>query len=136
MEQRNKDVVRRYVDELWNDLRYGVIDQVLAPDVLAHAPDGTEERGSQRFRQLIPSIRKAFPDLHLTIDEMLAEGDRVALRLRIRGTHEGDFAGIAPTHRRVDAAEWFFVRLSGGRIVEYWYLRDQDRLLRQLQAKE
>src|ERR1044072_3736899 len=96
-QRENKEVVKRYVDGLWNQLRYELIDQVFVPEVVAHAPNGMEERGSQRFHQVIPAVRKAFPDLHLTIDDVLAEGDRVAVRLRITGTHEGEFAGMAPT---------------------------------------
>jgi predicted ester cyclase len=136
VERDNKEVVTEYIDGLWNQLRYDLIDQVLSPTVVAHASDGTNERGSQRFHQVIPAVRSAFPDLHLTIEEMLAEGDRVAVRLRINGTHEGDFADLAPTHRRIDVQEWFFFRLADSRIVEYWYLRDQEGLLRQLRASE
>jgi len=130
--ERNKDVVRRYTEELWNNLQYDLIDQVLASDVLAHAPDGTQEQGNQRFRQVIPYLRTAFPDLHISIEKMIAEDDHVAVRLRVKGTHQGDFAGMAPTGKVFEFPEWFFLRLWDGKIVEYWYLRDQEGLLQQL----
>jgi len=130
--KRNKEIVRRYIEELWNGQQFELIDEILAPDLLSHNPDGTDEQGNQRFLQVIPGVRKAFPDLHLTIEDMVAEEDRVAYRLTIRGTHEGEFAGVAPTHKRVTATEMFIMRLSGGRIIESWYVRDQEGLIRQL----
>jgi steroid delta-isomerase-like uncharacterized protein len=130
--ERNKDVVRRYTEELWNNLQYDLIDQVLASDVLAHAPDGTQEQGNRRFRQVIPYLRTAFPDLHMTIEQMIAEDDHVAVRLRVTGTHQEDFAGMPPTGKVFAFPEWVFLRLWNGKIVEYWYLRDQERLLQQL----
>ncbi len=132
---RNKEVVRLYINELWNNLRYELVEEILSPDLVSHASDGSVERGNQRFRQVIPLVRQAFPDLNLIIEEMVAEGDRVALRLRITGTHQGEFAGIAPTNNRVDVPEWFFIRLADGKIVETWYLRDQQMLLQQLTGK-
>lgn len=133
---RNKEIIRRYIDEVWNGQQFALIDEILAPDLVCHEPDGTDVQGNQRFRQVIPMLRKAFPDLHLTIEELVAQEDRVAFQLTIRGTHEGEFAGIAPTHKRVTATEMFIMRLSGERIVEYWYVRDQAGLIRQLRAEQ
>lgn len=130
--ERNKEIVRLYIDGLWNNLQYELIEQVLDSDVVAHAADGTEEVGRERFRQVIPSIRNALPDLHLAIEEMVAEGDRVAVRLRATGTHKGELFGIAPFGRVLDVPEWFFFQLSDGKIVEYWYLRDHALIQRQL----
>jgi steroid delta-isomerase-like uncharacterized protein len=135
VQRANKEVVRRYVEELWNGQRFELIDQVLTPDVVAHAVDGSVELGNQRFRQVIPRIRQAFPDLQLTIEEVVAEGDRVALRLRASGTHKGTLFGIEPSGRHLDQPEWFFFRLAGGKIAEYWYLRDHAEWRRQLQPQ-
>lgn len=132
MNTRNEDVVRLYIEGLWNDLRYELIEQILAPDVVAHAADGTQEYRRERFRQVIPYLRSAFPDLHLSIEEMITDGDRVAFRLRARGTHTGEAFGIAPSGKALDLPEWFFMRLSDGKIAEYWYLRDHALLHRQL----
>jgi steroid delta-isomerase-like uncharacterized protein len=132
---QNKEVVRLYIEGLWNDLRYELIEQILAPDVVAHAADGTQELGRERFRQVIPYLRTVFPDLHLTIEEMVAEGDRVAFRLRAKGTHKGEGFGVAPSGKTLDLAEWFFMRLVEGKIVEYWYLRDHALLRQQLTEK-
>lgn len=66
------------------------------------------------------------------IEEMTAEGDRVALRLRARGTHKGEAFGMAPSGRIIDLPEWFFFRLSDGKIVESWYLRDHAQLFNQM----
>ena len=63
---RNKVIVRRYIEELWNDLQFDLVDEILAPDLVSHNPNGTLEHGNQRFRQVIPRLRTAFPDLHLT----------------------------------------------------------------------
>ena len=132
---QNKEVVRLYIEGLWNELRYELIEQILASDVVANAADGTQEVGRERFRQVIPYLRTVFPDLYLTIEEMVAEGDRVALRLRAKGTHKGEGFGISPSGKTLDLAEWFFMRLSDGKIIEYWYLRDHALLRQQLTQK-
>ena len=134
--ERNKHIVRLYIEELWNNLQYDLIDQILASNLLVHAPDGAQERGNQRFRQLIPYLRTAFPDLHLSIEQVIAEGDSVALRVRVTGTHQGEFAGFAPTRKALEFPEWFFMRLWDGKIVESWYLRDQEGLLQQLRQEQ
>jgi steroid delta-isomerase-like uncharacterized protein len=135
VQRTNKEVVRRYVEELWNGQRVELVDQVLTPDVVAHAGDGSLEHGNQRFRQVIPMVRQAFPDLHITIEALVAEGDQVAARLRMRGTHKGRLFGIEPAGRPLDLPEWFFFRLADGKIAEYWYLRDYVELRRQLQPQ-
>ena len=99
-DEHNKEIVRLYVEGLWNDLQYDLIEQVLAEDVVAHAADGTQEHGRERFREVIPMLRKSFPDLYLDIEEMIAEGDRVALRLRVNGTHLGEAFGYGPTGKK------------------------------------
>jgi steroid delta-isomerase-like uncharacterized protein len=133
-DEKQKAVIRLYIEELWNNRRFELIDTVLAPDLLAHNPDGTKIRGNQRFREVIPRIHKAFPDLHLTIEDMITEGDKVACRLTLEGTHQGEFAGILPTQRRIKVIGMYIMRLAEEKIVEYWWLRDQAGLLQQLQA--
>ena len=134
--ERNKHIVRLYIEELWNNLQYDLIDQILAPDLLVHAPDGTQELGNQRYRQVIPYLRTAFPDFHLSIEQVIAEGDSIAFRLVVTGTHKGEFAGLAPTGKALKIPEWFFMRLWDGKIVESWVLRDWYGLLQQLQQEQ
>ena len=132
--EKQQAIVKLYVEELWNNCRFELIDTILAPNLLAHNPDGTETWGNQRFRETIPRIRKAFPDLHITIEDVMTENDKVACRLTLEGTHQGEYADILPTQRRIKVTAMYIMRLAEEKVVEYWWLRDQAGLLQQLQA--
>ncbi len=109
-----------------------VIDQVIAPDFVNHtAPPGvppTREGG----RQLMALFRAAFPDGHMTIEDMLAEGDKVVTRKTFHGTHQGEFMGIPPTGRQVAIQVIDIVRVVEGQVVEHWNAVDNLGLLQQL----
>lgn len=100
--QRNKAVVRRFVDA-WNEADLAVIDEIVAPDAEHHDPmDPPDLRpGPAGEKQLIEIYQSAFPDATLEIEDMLAEGDRVATRWTAAGTHEGEFMGVEPTGNEV-----------------------------------
>lgn len=108
------------MDEVVNEGDTDVIDELFAPEL---AP---------RMRRLFGSFRSAFPDWREEIVELVAEGDRVAGRFRCYGTHEGEFLGAAPTGRRQEVDEVFFLRVEGGRFVDFWALEDNRARSRQL----
>lgn len=130
----NKSLARRYVEQVVNEGNLNALDELASPNyrryVSPTAPPLTPEVQKQR----LAGFRTAFPDLHLTVEDMIAEGDRVAFRGTVRGTHRGTFLGIAPTGKQVMASAFDFVRIENGRIIEHWGGPDLFNLLQQLGA--
>ena len=93
----NKEIVRRFSDDLWDRGNLIAGDQVLAVDVIEHNPLPGQGAGREGHKQVVTLFRSAFPDLHVVTEDLLEEGDRVALRWRAEGTHRGDLMGLAPT---------------------------------------
>jgi predicted ester cyclase len=131
----NKDVVRRMVEECINGYRPELLDAVVSADVRVHpgtpgtAPD-TE--GIEELRGAVHGFRSTFPDLHIALDQLVAEDDLVTARWTATGTHTGELAGIAPTNRAVRWGGMDVYRLADGRIVEWWRNDDFVWLLSQL----
>jgi steroid delta-isomerase-like uncharacterized protein len=127
--EENKAVVRRLYMELFNKGRTELIDELYAPDYVSHtaAPAARQDRG-----QVATRLRTTFPDLHVTIEDLLAEGDKVMSRVTIRGTDTGGFQGRPPTGRRIEIAAMVVRRIVDGKIAEAWELSDQAGLQRQL----
>jgi predicted ester cyclase len=133
--EENKAVVRRMVEDCVNTARADLLEQFVATDLRMHpgtpgtAPD-TE--GIDGLRAAFRQFRVTFPDLHVTLDEVLAEGALVAARWTATGTHDGPFAGIEPTGRRVTWGGTDVYRLAEGRVVEWWRNDDFVWLLHQV----
>jgi len=126
----NKAAIRRYLDEAWNKGNMDIIDELMAPEYVRYFPTMQLDREGQKQR--IAGFRRAFPDLHLDVDRILAEGDHVAFRVSIRGTHQGPFRGIAPTGKHVTITATDIVRLDNGKVIEHWGNLDELSLLQQL----
>jgi steroid delta-isomerase-like uncharacterized protein len=128
----NKAIVRRFYEEVWNKGNLTVADQLLAPDVLDHtAPPGLPP-GREGHKQLVTMFRTPFPDLDSTIEDQVAEGDTVVSRLRVRGTHQGEFFGVPPTSKQFTITSIDLDRIGDGKIVEHWSIADQLGLMQQL----
>ncbi|GAA0273956.1 ester cyclase [Streptomyces polychromogenes] len=108
------------------------IDEVFAPDVLFHAPVPNGATGAQALKQVWVVLLRAFPDLHVTVEDVIAEGDKVVFRNTVTGTHQGDYRGLPPTGKPVRYGEIFIFRFAGGRIAEVWGVVDVLAQLRQL----
>jgi steroid delta-isomerase-like uncharacterized protein len=120
-----KAIVRRFLDELVNAGRPDAAPEILAADHVLHPFDGSEPiRGGTVFAKLIAGIRVSFPDWHNTLDDLVAERDRVAFRYTEGGTHRGEFDGIAATGRAVVVRGIDIVRIEDGRIAETWVSTD------------
>lgn len=134
--ETNKLVVRRFFDEVWNEGRFDVLDELIAPDAADHDPQSPfpELRGPEMVRRTVSMYRSAFPDTHMRVEAMIADGDLVATRWTATGTHEGELMGLAPTRRRVELTGMSFDRFDGGRVVETWTNWDTLGLMRQLGA--
>ena len=133
--EQNKALVRRLMEEVFDRGNISLIDELFAPDFVEHEelPPGipTDREG---VKQLSLMLRSAFPDLKATIDDLLAEGDKVAARMTWRGTHKGEFMGIPPTGKSVSVGVIDVVRFAGDKFVEHWGLMDTASMMQQLGA--
>ncbi|MCL7418099.1 MAG: ester cyclase [Halalkalicoccus sp.] len=137
VEEQNKGLVRRFVREVVNAGDYEVVDELFAAEYVRHDPTLPEEkRGPGGFKETVEMWRTAFPDVEMTIDAMVAEGDLVAFRATETGTHEGTFMGIEPTGKRVELTGNVMHRLEDGKLVETWASFDMLGLMEQLGAIE
>ncbi len=130
--EENKAVFRRYVEEVGNEGNLDLAEEIF-DRYLAHQPDGSVlERGPEDVKRFMGEFRSAFPDFHTTIEDQIAEGDRVATRWTMRGTHEGEFRGISPTGKQITVTGIGIFRFSDGKVVESWDNFDQLGMMQQL----
>ena len=132
--EANKALLRRYIEDVWHQGNLAALDDYLSADYRRHVSPTVPPLTLDGQKQRLAGFRSAFPDIALTLEDVLAEGDRVVFRSTIRGTHKGAFQGIAPTATRVTVALLDMVRIQDGRIVEQWGGPDLLDLLRQLGA--
>ena len=133
--EENKAIVRRVNDEIWSEGRLDVIDELIADDFVATIVGAPEQiRGPQGFREFVVMYRTAFPDLRITVDEQIVEGETVVTRWTATGTNEGELMGIPATGKQATTAGININRISGGKLVEGWGLFDQLGLLQQIGA--
>ncbi len=128
----NKAVSRRAFEEMWNKGNLTVADEIYATNFVQRSP--TNPRDLEAYRQYVSTTRTAFPDLYFTIEDMIAEGNKVVARFTVTGTHKGQFLGISPTGKQVVVTGISIDRHEGGKIVEHWGNSDQLGLLQQLGA--
>ena len=133
--EENKALVRRWFEELFNEAKLDLADEIVTPEHVSHDPSTPEHLpGPEGERQLVTLVRGAFPDGRITIEDLVAEGDRVAVRWTFRGTHRGEFVGVAPTGNRVEMGAMDLFRVAGGKIAETWASVDMMTMMRQLGA--
>jgi steroid delta-isomerase-like uncharacterized protein len=128
MSEENKALARRYLEEIWDKGNVDLIDELFTTDFVRHGPPAVEGevRGPEGFKGLVSTYHAGFPDFQVTIDDMIAEGDSVVSRWTVRGTHQGELMGNAPTGNQVTFTGYLFDRISGGKIEEEWV--DYDTL--------
>jgi predicted ester cyclase len=117
-----------------NEGDLSALDELAAPGYVNHSAPAGVPANREGLKQLTAMFRRAFPDGRMTIEDMVAEGDRVATRKTFRGTHRGELMGIPPTGREVAIGLIDIVRLGGGKVVESWSVADDMGLLQQLGA--
>lgn len=132
--EENKVTIRRFVEEFKNRANHGIVDTLFAPNFVHHFPDSRLPHGREGMKLLGRSVVVAFPDVHATIEDMVAEGDRVVERTTARATHKGVFNGIPATGKKVVWTETHVYRLENGKVVEYWPQIDMLALLMQIGA--
>jgi steroid delta-isomerase-like uncharacterized protein len=133
MSEHNKAIVRRLFAELWNTGNLSMADQIFAP-TYEHHDSSTPDfgRGPDSEKKRASLYRNAFPDMHLTIEDVIAEGETVMTRWSCQGTHKGDLNGIAPTGKRITINGVTIARVSAGKIVEGFVNWDALGLMQQL----
>ncbi len=133
MSEQNKTVVRRLFDELWNKGNLSVADELFTPNYDHHDPSTPDfGRGPESEKKRATLYRTAFPDLRLTIEDIIAEGETVVARWSCRGTHKGDLSGIAPTGKQFTISGVTIARLANGKMAEGWINWDALGLMQQL----
>jgi steroid delta-isomerase-like uncharacterized protein len=133
--EQNKSLVRQMVEEIFNRGNMTRADEFLAPDFVEREelPPGVP-RDREGVKQLTTMLRSAFPDFTATIDDMVAEGDKVVMRMTWRGTHKGEFMGVPPTGKSVSFGVIDIIRIAGGKFAEHWGQMDSMGLMQQLGA--
>ena len=120
VEEKNKALVREFLEEAWGKGNIAAVDEFMAADYVEHPRPSTLPPGTEGLKQLIAAYRTAFPDLKMILDDIFAEGDRVAFRWSVNGTHLGDWLGIPPTGNHVTATGITLFRIVFGKVVESW----------------
>lgn len=131
----NKSILRRYFEEAWNEGRLEMLDEIVAPNYVNHDPavPGLPP-GPEGLKPIIAGFRAAFPDLHFSIEDQIAEGDKLVTRWTMRGTHLGEFMGLPPSGKQVTSGGMQIERVVNGQIVEHWRKSDDLGLMQQLGA--
>jgi steroid delta-isomerase-like uncharacterized protein len=128
----NKAIMRQIVNEVWKQGKLDTIDALVAPSYVYHGPGGLEMRGPEGYKQLANAYRGAFPDMDITIEDLIAEGDQVVCRWTGRGTHKGELMGIAATGKFATVPGILISRFANGKLVEDHELFDEVVMFRQL----
>jgi len=130
VEESNKALVKRYIEETWNKGNTAIIDEVIAPDFIQHVPGVLQ--GGAGIKGFFAMLHGAFSNISNTIEDVIAEGDKVVWRSTIRATHTGTFRGLPATGKTVTFSAMNLVRLQDGKIVENWGEQDNLSMLQQL----
>ena len=139
MSEENKQLLRRWFEEVWNKGRADAIDEMFAENGIAHGLSDDPANpitGPRDFRPFHAVFREAFPNLMIVVEDMVAEGDKVAARCSVRAKHEGEFMGRAATQAPVEFTGIAIVRIENGKIAEAWNNFDFMTMHKQLASQE
>jgi steroid delta-isomerase-like uncharacterized protein len=131
--EENRELVRRFVDEVFVGGNAAAVDELVAEDFVPHTWPSTGD-GRADLRQAMERVSMGLAEVEFTIEDMIGEGDRVAVRLASSATHVGDFMGLSPSGNRYTIGEIHIFRIRDGQIVEHWHQLDAIGLMRQLGA--
>ena len=131
---RNKASERRFFEEMWSKGNFAILGELVAPDYLDHDAPATSPRGPEGLRQEVTRFRNAFSDLRFTVEDMVAEGDKVATRITATGTHDGDLPGLPRTGKSATIGGIVITRYENGKAAEAWVRFNFLSLYRQLGA--
>ncbi len=135
MSEENKAIARRWFEEVFNAQNFDVADEITAQDTVNHDPTLTDlPSGPEGDRHVVSLYHGAFPDAQITVEEQIAEADRVVTRWSGRGTHQGELLGVPPSGNRVEISGMTINRVSGGKIAETWTNYDALGMMQQIGA--
>jgi len=130
--EENKAIARRWYEDGFNAHNVGLIDELFTADFVEHTPSGPPTNGRDKVKQGLMGVFAALPDLRVTIDDMIAEGDKVVVRFTSRATHQGDLMGIPATGKPMTTTTITILRFAHGKIAEDWVETDMLGMMRQL----
>jgi steroid delta-isomerase-like uncharacterized protein len=132
--EENKAIVRRFWG-VWEEGNIHLVDELLGPDYINHSPGIPDQpTGPKGVKAVVTMFRSGMPDLRVVIEDLIAEGDKVAVRYTLEGTHEGELFGVPPTGRRLSIKSITVERVSDGKIREHWRVTDSLDMMQQLGA--
>jgi steroid delta-isomerase-like uncharacterized protein len=129
--EENKALMRRIYEEIFNEGKLELANELVAPDMANHTAPGAP-RGPEPIKRLVAMLRSAFPDHHIEIEDMIAEEDKVVMLNTYSGTHKGEFMGIAPTGESFVQRQVHVMRFAEGKAIEHWGVRDDLGQMQQL----
>ena len=130
--EQNKTIVRRFFDEVLNQKNLGVADELCAENYVLNVPPNPEILGTEGLKQFLNTLFTALPDVHYTVEDMVAEGDKVAFRWTCCGTHQGEYMKIAPTLKEITVTGINILRIASGKIKKDWANVDFLGMMQQL----
>ena len=130
--EENKALIRRMTEEIFNKKNVDALGDFMAGDMVDHNPPPTDKPGLKGLKDAFRIFFSALPDLSVQVDDVIAEGDKVVMRVTTTGTHQGDFMGITANGKKVSFGEIHVVRFDGGKMVEHWGIADQMGMMQQL----
>ena len=133
MSEQNKAFVRRLIEEVIGRGNFALVEELVAADYVGHS-SSPEINTREGHKQFLVALRQAFPDLQIKIEDQIAERDKVVTRWTVRGTHQGEFAGIPPTGKQVVMTGIDIDRIANGKLVECWTKSDDLSMLQQINA--
>ncbi len=130
--EESKAIVRQFWG-VWEEGNIDLVDELLAPDYVNHTPASPDQpTGPEGVKGVVAMFRSAIPDLRVVVEDMIAEGDKVAVRYTLEGTHEGELFGVPPTGQRLSIKSIAVERVSDGKIREHWRVTDSLDMMQQL----
>ena len=130
---RPRELLDRHTEEVWNQGNLDAVEKYIAESYTEHDPSIHEQlRGPEAYKRNVESFLSAFPDLEVTIEDSIVEGDKIAMRQRFCGTHTGTFEGIEPTGEEIESTSFLICRIEDDKIAETWVETDMLGLLEQL----
>lgn len=132
--EANKQLLKRHFDEVVNQKQLNVIPQIFADNFHSISPKGDIVNGRDNLSQYLSHFFTAFPDLHIAVEEIIAENDKVVARVTVTGTQQGEFWGIPASNKPINIQEIFIVKVASNQVVEARPVADLHLLLQQLQA--
>ena len=132
--EENKEVVRRFFSEFANQRNFSAADELVSEDFVMHIASGVDLKGVEVAKKAYSALSNSFPDISYTIEDMVAEGDKVAFRVTIKGTHMQTFGNLAPTNKTFNISRFVIMKFNKNKFYEGWALDDNLSRYQQLGA--